>query len=120
MSFDTDTGDRRRVGIPAALRRNANTLRTPLGSLLRRRPVKIKTYPAGFVKGLTLGEGGIVYHGARDLIRSTDVNSTIPTWVDPPASASSPGTPGQMAYDGSYLYLCSATNTWRRVAHSTF
>lgn len=42
------------------------------------------------------------------------------TWVSAPATASSTGTAGQMAYDSSYLYICTATDTWRRVAHSTW
>jgi hypothetical protein len=37
-----------------------------------------------------------------------------------PASASAPGTPGQFAWDSSYLYICVALNTWQRVATSTW
>jgi hypothetical protein len=37
-----------------------------------------------------------------------------------PATSSATGTAGQYACDGSYLYICSATNTWRRVAVSSF
>lgn len=37
-----------------------------------------------------------------------------------PASASASGTPGQIAYDASYVYVCVATNTWKRVAISTW
>lgn len=38
-----------------------------------------------------------------------------------PATATSPGTAGQIAWDASgNIYICSATNTWRRVATSTF
>lgn len=39
-----------------------------------------------------------------------------PIMVGAPASATAPGTTGQMAQDGSYLYICTATNTWKRVA----
>lgn len=35
-------------------------------------------------------------------------------WVTPPTSDTSPGTAGQVAYDGSYFYVCVATNTWVR------
>lgn len=35
-------------------------------------------------------------------------------WVSAPASASSTGTAGQVAYDGSYFYVCVATDTWIR------
>jgi len=38
------------------------------------------------------------------------------SWVTAPASATSSGTAGQVAYDGSYYYICTASNTWRRVA----
>lgn len=33
-----------------------------------------------------------------------------------PASATATGRVGQFAYDSSFLYICTATNTWRRVA----
>lgn len=37
-----------------------------------------------------------------------------------PASSSAPGVPGDVAADASYLYVCYAPNTWRRVAVSSF
>lgn len=37
-----------------------------------------------------------------------------------PSSASDTGTQGQVAWDSSYMYVCTATNTWRRVAHATW
>ncbi len=37
-----------------------------------------------------------------------------------PASASASGTAGQIAYDSSYFYVCTATNTWKRAAISTW
>ena len=33
-----------------------------------------------------------------------------------PATASSTGSAGTIAYDSSYLYVCVAINTWKRVA----
>jgi hypothetical protein len=42
------------------------------------------------------------------------LNSTVP------ASASDTGTAGQVAYDADYLYVCVATDTWKRVAISTW
>lgn len=33
-----------------------------------------------------------------------------------PATATSAGTPGQTAYDSTHFYICTATNTWKRVA----
>lgn len=37
-----------------------------------------------------------------------------------PASASAAGNAGDICWDASYLYICTATNTWRRIAHSTW
>jgi len=37
-----------------------------------------------------------------------------------PASASDTGTTGQIAWDSSYLYVCTATDTWKRVAIATW
>jgi hypothetical protein len=37
-----------------------------------------------------------------------------------PASSSSPGVVGQIAYNAVYIYMCVAPNTWRRWAASTF
>lgn len=36
------------------------------------------------------------------------------TWVAVPATAATTGTAGQMARDDSYLYVCTATDTWTR------
>ena len=38
----------------------------------------------------------------------------------PPATASSPGVPGQVAWDADYFYLCTGTNQWKRAALSTW
>jgi hypothetical protein len=40
--------------------------------------------------------------------------------VSVPGTVSATGVVGQMAFDSSNLYICTASNTWRRVAISTF
>tara|TARA_R110000751_G_scaffold307422_1_gene428624 strand:- start:47 stop:748 length:702 start_codon:yes stop_codon:yes gene_type:complete len=37
-----------------------------------------------------------------------------------PASATASGTTGTIAWDSSYVYVCTATNTWKRTAISTW
>ena len=37
-----------------------------------------------------------------------------------PATASSTGTAGQIAYASGYLYVCVATNTWQRAELATW
>lgn len=48
------------------------------------------------------------------------LSSLRPEWVAAPASASSTGVTGQMAKSSFYLYICTATNTWKRVAIDTW
>lgn len=44
---------------------------------------------------------------------TTFINST-------PASAGAACTAGSLVYDGSFIYVCTATNTWKRVAIATW
>jgi len=37
-----------------------------------------------------------------------------------PASASATGLKNQIAYDDDYIYVCIATDTWKRAALSTW
>lgn len=37
-------------------------------------------------------------------------------WASVPATPTSTGTAGQMAYDSEYFFVCIATDTWRRTA----
>ena len=43
---------------------------------------------------------------------------SVPTKT--PASASATGTTGTITWDASYIYICTATDTWKRVAISTW
>jgi len=44
----------------------------------------------------------------------------LATFVAVPSAANDPGTAGQMAYDGTHLYICTATDTWLRVGIATW
>ena len=46
------------------------------------------------------------------------VRPVLPTHT--PASATATGTAGEVAWDANYIYICTATNTWKRVAISTW
>jgi hypothetical protein len=37
-----------------------------------------------------------------------------------PASSSAAGVAGTICWDTSYLYVCTATNTWKRIALTSF
>jgi len=40
--------------------------------------------------------------------------------VPAPSSATSPGVQGEIAADASYVYVCTATDTWKRAAIATW
>jgi len=49
-----------------------------------------------------------------EIIGSLDIKS------DAPAAANSTGTAGTITWDADYIYICTATDTWKRVAISTW
>ena len=71
-------------------------------------------------KGVSTASSGQVYiadgagSGAWTTPTLEAINSTVP------ASAGASGTVGQIAYDTGYIYICTATNTWKRVAIATW
>lgn len=51
--------------------------------------------------------------GERGLVPSGMILEGV--WYEPPATSSSQGMKGMRAFDEDYMYLCVATNTWRRL-----
>jgi hypothetical protein len=62
--------------------------------------------------GTTSDSGGALFQVNGDRIRV----STAKT----PASATATGTTGEICWDASYIYVCTATNTWKRSAIATW
>lgn len=58
----------------------------------------------------SLGVGGLTVN--TDSLRVTTAKT--------PATAAATGTAGQIAWDTNYIYVCVATDTWKRVAISTW
>lgn len=53
---------------------------------------------------------GIVRFGGRFILAAPTV----------PANAAATGTAGEIAWDAGFVYVCTATNTWKRVAIATW
>jgi hypothetical protein len=51
---------------------------------------------------------------------ATTFKSSITLPSSPPASSTATGTTGMITWDSNYIYMCVATNTWKRVALSTW
>jgi len=60
------------------------------------------------IVGISSGSGKIVLKRASNIATQT------------PASAGAAGQAGDIAYDGTYIYICINTNTWRRILHATW
>ena len=64
---------------------------------------------------MTRSTGAATFAGAV-----TIAGTVIHTLSATPASATAAGTVGTMSWDANYIYICTATNTWKRVALSTW
>ena len=64
---------------------------------------------------LEISSTGATFAGAV-----TIAGTVIHTLSATPASASATGTVGTMSWDASYIYICTAANTWKRVAIATW
>lgn len=51
---------------------------------------------------------------------SAYITSSLVLTPSTPASASATGTQGMIAADADYIYVCTATDTWKRVGISTW
>jgi hypothetical protein len=68
--------------------------------------------------GTTWGSWIKLWTAANDGAASGLETDLVPTAT--PASATAAGTAGMIRYDASYVYICTATNTWRRIASSSW
>lgn len=57
--------------------------------------------------------GGLLIKPSNNKIRLSDTART-------PASATDTGNAGEVCWDSSFIYVCTATNTWKRAALSTW
>ena len=62
--------------------------------------------------GASADSGGALLQVNGDRIRVATAKT--------PASATATGTAGEICWDASYVYVCTATNTWKRSALSTW
>lgn len=76
---------------------------------------------SGTIRNMALMGGNIGLNTASPTAR-LDVNSDVLRLrtAKTPASATDTGNAGDICWDATYIYVCIATNTWRRIAHSTW
>ncbi len=111
---------------------SAGTLRLPNNSSIRFR----NNADSGDITALTFNTSDQIVAGA-DVVPASGGGSNLGTPslyfnvgyfgdsilinnTTTPASASATGTAGTIAWDSSYIYVCVATDTWKRVAIATW
>ena len=76
-----------------------------------------------------LAAGAVMTSGDQTIADAKTFSSTIVGSISgaaaqinesTPASATASGTKGDIVFDGDYIYVCVATNTWKRSALSTW
>jgi len=73
--------------------------------------------------GLLKGTMGLVFNESSNTLtvaNTAAVSNFKITASNPPANASSSGEAGTITWDSNYIYVCVATNTWKRVAIATW
>lgn len=75
----------------------------------------------GNSQAISLGHGaGINWYTNSSTISATIDDNHINLPLTTPASSSSSCTVGTMNWDASFIYVCTAANSWKRAALSTF
>jgi hypothetical protein len=72
---------------------------------------------------MSLGSSGQTQITGASLLLNGDIvinGSYLKAIPSTPATSSATGSIGQIKWDANYIYVCTATNTWKRVALSTF
>lgn len=73
--------------------------------------------------GLSGGSLGFTFNKTTNnvtIANTLSVASIRFTASNPPTNANDPGLAGTITWDSSYIYVCVATNTWKRVAIATW
>ena len=63
---------------------------------------------------ITVGNGNLTVSSALSTSGFVKGRLIIDNSLNPPASTSSNGVTGQVAFDAAYIYVCIGTNTWKR------
>jgi hypothetical protein len=108
-------------GVIENINRNSNTTRPDLNLFTDQGSIKFWTQgleraridnSGRLLVGTSSDSGGALLQVNGDRVRIATAKT--------PASASDTGTTGEICWDANYIYVCTATNTWKRTAIATW
>lgn len=71
-----------------------------------------------------INTNGFIYRTGSGTFTAATTGATtlgnVPFYNGAPATATSAGNPGAIAIDGTYMYVCTATNLWARIPLQAF
>lgn len=72
----------------------------------------------------SIGVNGFIYRTGSGTFTNATTGATtannLPIFNAVPAASTSTGTPGMIAINSTYLYVCTGTNLWSRVPLQAF
>jgi hypothetical protein len=77
-----------------------------------------KFQPAPIEQQTLLDKGGTLSSAWSKWFRLVSPRLTQPV-VSATPTATGPGLPGQIAFDSNFLYICVATNVWKKIGLSS-
>ena len=110
---------------PFSLHANSPAILTASGTSVYARNSTITSTGTGKCvtgAGTLIDEGGNTFTGTVDVTTRKGMTFGTPLIhaTKTPANASAAGNAGEIAWDSSYIYVCTATNTWKRAAIATW
>jgi hypothetical protein len=78
------------------------------------------TFDGDLTGSVFADDSSLLVDGINSTATLTALTTGNVTTTPQTVTSTSPGTAGQIAVDADYVYVCTATNTWKRAALSTF
>ena len=73
-----------------------------------------------YISGITSGQSDAHFDGIFATNQVYISGGGVPAWSGAPSAYSDPGTPGALAYDSNFVYVCTGENAWGRAGISAW
>lgn len=124
LSHETSAVPTAGIGVRLDFQCETSTSNTEIGARISAVSTNVGSGTEAFDLQVLLQSGGALPTMVAKFLSTGDfsiVGDTLTIGASKtPASAGAPGTAGDICWDSSYVYVCVATDTWKRTAISTW